>query len=383
MTLEVQLVQLRIAPYRRPVFKALAESRGIDLTVWSDLTIPGSPTPDEPLGFRIRHAPARWIGPVLWQPGSIQAVRESGTDVAILGWNTRSLDVPLALRAAGRRVGTVLWGHGFGKSSPRAGDLLRRLFSNRADACLLYGPSTRRRMIDLGLEERRAFAAPNAIDQSAIVAAARDWRSRPDELEEFRARHAIGRPSILFLSRLEPDKHPETLVEAFDEVVSTCPHATLVFIGDGSSRAEVEAVAERRGVRDRVRLGGAIFEESDIAPWALSSDLLVHPGGIGLSLMHAFGYGLPVVTTDRMSLHGPEVEILSPGENGLLYRHGDASDLAAKILEIVGDEPRRERMSQSARNTVSGPTGRNIEGMVGGMLEAIDHAAAQHGKSRL
>jgi glycosyltransferase involved in cell wall biosynthesis len=370
--------------YRLPVFRALAASPGIRLTVWADLSAHGAVAPRKLVGFESRGAPVRWIGPLSWQRGAIDAVRDAEADVVILSWQARSIDVPMALRIARRRgVATVLWGHGFGKTHPRLGDLARRLTADVADACLLYGPATRQRIVEEGVPGEQVFDAPNAIDQAAILEATRRWKSSPERLAAFREREGIDRGRVvLFLSRLEADKLPTVLVEAFAKVLAGHPAATLVLIGDGAARAETEATIDRLGVRARIRFAGAIYEEEAIAPWALSSSLLVHPGGIGLSLMHAFGYGLPVITTDRLGLHGPEAEIHEPGVNGLLYRHGDAEDLAGKIATLLDDEPRRRRMSEAALATVSGPRGRNVEGMVAGFLDAIDFAAARHGKSR-
>jgi glycosyltransferase involved in cell wall biosynthesis len=109
----------------------------------------------------------------------------------------------------------------------------------------------------------------------------------------------------------------------------------------------------------------------------------VHPGAIGLSIFHAFGYGLPVVTSDRVEIQMPEFETHRDGINGLLYRHGDAQDLASKLASLLAEDAVRRRMSAAALATVSGSRGRNVEGMVAGFLEAIDFAAARHGKSRV
>ena len=177
--LRVHLLHHRIMPYRVPLLAALARSPGLELSVWADRAISPALSEMESEGVAVKDAPRRLIGPFFWQRGSIEASREA--DVVVLGWNTRSLDVPLALRAARRRgVGTVLWGHGFGKTNPGLGDRIRMGTARKADAILLYGPSTRQRMIDLGMPAERSFAAPNAIDQSSIVAATARLRSQPD-----------------------------------------------------------------------------------------------------------------------------------------------------------------------------------------------------------
>ena len=120
-----------------------------------------------------------------------------------------------------------------------------------------------------------------------------------------------------------------------------------------------------------VRFLGSIHEEDRIAPWAVSASLLIHPGALGLSIFHAFGYGLPVVTSNRMSIQMPEVETLEPGINGLVYEHGNVQALAAACKSILIDPSLRKRLGDGARETVLRPGGRNIEGMVDGIMKAI------------
>jgi len=115
------------------------------------------------------------------------------------------------------------------------------------------------------------------------------------------------------------------------------------FSCDGAMRPALEALARERGVADAVIFLGAIYDEPSIAPWATTAACLVHPGAIGLSIFHAFGYGLPVITSDRREIQMPEFETHRDGENGLLARHGDAADLAARIESLLADEPRRRR----------------------------------------
>ena len=385
MPLRVALCQPLIPQYRVPVYARLAASPGIDLTVWASRGARGSlkSAPTEGL-FEVVESEVRWFGPLMWQPNSLACMRTSPPpDVVMLNWNSRALEMPIAVRRARRRgIGTVLWSHGFGTKAPLVGDLVRRSFARLADAFMLYGPTGRDKLAREGFPREKLFMAVNALDQTPIQAATAEWTADPDRLGSFRAEHGLGDdPVMLYIARLEPEKRPDLAVDALSRVVERVP-ARLVLVGDGSVRGDLEAQAERLGVRNRVHFAGALYDDRDIAPWALNSKVLVHPGAIGLSIFHAFGYRLPVVTSDRVEIQMPEFETHVDGENGLLYRHGDADHLADRLLAILEDEPRRLKMADAAFEVVSGPTGRNIEGMVGGMLEAIDHAAAQHGKSR-
>ena len=96
-----------------------------------------------------------------------------------------------------------------------------------------------------------------------------------------------------------------------------------------------------------------IYEEERLAPWFLTSELFVYPGAIGLSLLHAFGYGLPVITHDNLHHQMPEIAALESGRNGLLYREGDAADLARQIRRAGTDESWRRLLAHEARRTVA------------------------------
>src|SRR5205085_11488708 len=96
--------------YRVPVFTALGESEGIDLTVWAGLTAPGAPAGADPAGFRsfaFREAANREIGPLLSQPAQFDAWRES-FDVIVYSWNSRYIQlIPALLLTRHAGIGSV------------------------------------------------------------------------------------------------------------------------------------------------------------------------------------------------------------------------------------------------------------------------------------
>lgn len=357
--------------YRVPVFEHLSSCADLDVEVWADLSgrigsLSGITTSER---IRLVHAPYAERRGIVWQPAILEATRR-GFDIVLLSWNVRSPHLFLAL-ARRRRPSIMLWGHGFGTHHERAGGWLRRRTAAMAEGCLFYGPSGRDRAIAGGLRPDRLFVAPNAIDQDPIQAAARRWDDAGRRLECLRRSGFRGGPLMLFLSRLEPEKRPEMAIEALALVRQRVPGTELAFIGDGSQLPSLKARAQAMGLGDHVRFLGAMHEEDQIAPWALSASVLVHPGALGLTIFHAFGYGLPVVTTDAMHLQMPEVEALQPGFNGLTYRHGDVEDLARVCGTVMMDHDLRSRLSASARQTVLAEGGRNVSGMVSGMAHAI------------
>ena len=152
----------------------------------------------------------------------------------------------------------------------------------------------------------------------------------------------------------------------------------LVVVGDGSARAEAEDHARAIEVDHAVRFLGAIYDETELAGWCLSACCMTYPVAVGLSVMHAFGYGLPVLTSDDIPGHNPEINAIRPGENGLFYEDGNARDLGLKLVEFAASDERRARLSEAATASV-GPDGWCIDRMVDGFVECVTTVNALRG----
>jgi glycosyltransferase involved in cell wall biosynthesis len=375
--------------YRVPVFDLLARQPGIELSVWSDHHPQGSIHPAKGTGsFEEVYTPFKFLGPIHWQPMVVTAAREAARgrfDVVIFSWNPRLVHLRRGLRIC-RRAGVpaLVWGHGMSVSGSesRTRRWLRNSLVRKSTACIVYNNIVARRLASEGIDPQRIFVALNALDQAPMRQARDHWLARPDELAKFRAQHHItGRDFVLFISRLEPNKRVALLISAFAIVASEQPRAKLAIIGRGPEEAALRAQAASLGIGDRVIFAGPVYEEMNLAPWFLSSACLAYPVAIGLSILHAFGYGVPVVTSDDIASHNPEIESLRPGENGLLYRDGDTNDFAAKILECLRDHDLQQRMGEAAMASVREPDGFCLGRMVRGFTDAIDFAMATRART--
>jgi glycosyltransferase involved in cell wall biosynthesis len=139
-------------------------------------------------------------------------------------------------------------------------------------------------------------------------------------------------------------------MEALPAIRRRVPDAVWCIIGDGPERERLARAAAEAGLTEHVRFVGEVYDESAIAPYFLSADLLVHPGAIGLTLLHAFGYGLPVVTHASGERHGPEFAAFEENRSGRTFRENDSGSLAETITALLHDEPARTAMRQHAQH---------------------------------
>jgi len=294
----------------------------------------------------------------------------------MLSWDTHYASlVPGLVRARAAGVGTVLWGHGYSKRESRVRQRWRYAVRQLATTLLVYNRTTAERLVAAGWDSNRVYVALNSLDQEPIAQARDRWLSRPSELERFRQQTGLGRgPVVLFVSRLCADNHVELLLRAAVEVRRKYPTLRVVLLGGGEDEARLRNLAQTLSLTDSVVFPGPLYDEQKLAPWFLSADVFCYPVNIGLSILHAFGYGLPVVTTDLTSRQNPEIEALEPGRNGLVYRHGSATALADALARVIGHPELRSRLSKMALETVRERF--SVSAMVDGMEAATRFADA-------
>jgi glycosyltransferase involved in cell wall biosynthesis len=352
----VHVQQPTVPHYRLAFFDAVADRLGRKLRVSASPDVRGGPASvaDQRDYLDLDH-PCRDLigGRAMWQCAMQPAPDVGRGDVAVLCGNPRILStVRFAWLARQRGMGLVWWGHGWSPTSSDWSMCVRAALMRQMNTVLLYTD-------DEAIEWRPrlpptvgVFGAQNAIDQSQISKHIAHWTE--ERLARFRRESGIeDRQLLLFCGRLRtrPSTGVDILLRALPRLIGTDSRYLAVIIGDGEDRLRLQEMADRLGVSAHVRWVGEQYEDSRNAPWFLSALCFVYPGPIGLSLLHAMGYGLPVVTHGDRRRHNPEITALRHGWNGLEFIDGDVDDLAQQVASIGADPDRHRAMSSNARST--------------------------------
>ena len=353
----VQIVQPIVPHYRVPFFSMLAARRDIKIFLDTSDALPGDSsivpaTLPAPVSVTTHKCRSILGGRFFWQERIRLNPELQKGDVLVVNGNPRFLsNFPLILDAKRRGIGTVWWGQGWGAESRPFRAAIRRRLMRLADVLLLYTDREVGEFTKLGFSEDRVFAINNTIDQAPIGEARAAWDS--NRLSEFReANQLYGKKLLLFCGRLTRKAHLELALEAVSHLARYGQYE-LAIIGDGDEAVGLRKLARQLEVDQRTRWLGPMIEQSRLAPWFLSADCFVYPGAIGLSLLHAFGYGLPVITHSTLRRQMPEIAALEHLKNGYLFKENDVFKLVEGVRYICEDSVRRHQLSEAATRTAA------------------------------
>jgi len=140
---------------------------------------------------------------------------------------------------------------------------------------------------------------------------------------------------------LRPEKDLATLLEAFARVRQARPGVKLMLVGSGESGEALRAQSSRLGLGADCHFEPAT---ADVAPWLRQIDVFVLPSiseAFSNSIMEAMACGC----TGVASRVGGNPELVEHERTGLLFRAGDAAELAACLERLVDCPDLREGLA--------------------------------------
>jgi glycosyltransferase involved in cell wall biosynthesis len=150
------------------------------------------------------------------------------------------------------------------------------------------------------------------------------------------------------VGRLAPEKGFELLIRSLPALVRSGIDVSLVIVGDGGERKNLQELASELGIADRVLLPGwqadvrGYFEAMDV--FALSS----YREGLPNVLLEAMALEVPVVAT---RVNGVP-RLVQDGRTGLLIDAGDGEGLRIALAGLLKNQPLRDVFVRAARRTV-------------------------------
>jgi glycosyltransferase involved in cell wall biosynthesis len=212
-------------------------------------------------------------------------------------------------------------------------------FCNSCDLVIAPSAGLKEVLINLGVESS-IEVIPNGVD-------VHPFRSVEKPISRQELGFADEDILLTYMGRVSPEKNLPFLLRAFAGIAKTYDNVSLVIIGDGPERENLEDRVRVMGMNERVKFTGMI-PYSKLPAYMASADVFatasvteVHP----LSVIEALASGLPVV-----GIQSPGVgDTVEDGVTGYLAPEEDLAVFTAKLSRIITDHEARKQMSINAR----------------------------------
>jgi glycosyltransferase involved in cell wall biosynthesis len=263
--------------------------------------------------------------------------------------------------------------HGHGGSRKRCihdkgfKNYVHRIMVQKCDAYISYTSSIKKNLSKIKKNES-IFVANNTIN----ICALKKIRKKLCSIEKKDIKRKMDMKCkyyVLYIGRFIRDKKIELVLDVVNYLQERKIDVGAVMIGDGDILQEIENYAKDIGVKN-VKFTGSISDWEESSSYIFNSDVLFMPGFVGLSVNHAFSFGVPVVSTKTDNggpFHSPEVDFIIHKETGILVNCNIKEYADAIESVFLNREFYYQKTTEYADRNLT------LERMIYGFIECIDY----------
>ncbi len=200
-------------------------------------------------------------------------------------------------------------------------------------------------------EEKKHFPSQTSSGKTIVVLGAVDLETI-ESFKKLNVKQQIlvnKKYDAVFQGRFHPQKGVVELIDIWRLVVNKKPNAKLALIGDGPLMNKVRERIIKLNLQKNCELFGYVFDGDKKYQIFFESKLVVHPAFYdsgGMAAAEAMVFGLPCVGFDL-----PSYKSYYPC--GMIkVKIGDLNTFAKKIVELIEDQTRREKIGQKGENMI-------------------------------
>lgn len=171
-----------------------------------------------------------------------------------------------------------------------------------------------------------------------------------------------GRPIVLFICRLHPQKRPFLMLKIAERVQKEIKNVAFVVVGDGPQKEELEVSARIKGLDNTVYFAGS---HKEVRPFYRDAKLTLICSlkeGLSLTSYESCSMGIPVVTSDV----GGQKDLIDDTVGAIIpclqeededfdvrtFSEEEVEAYAHAVIDILSDEVKWQSMSKACRSRI-------------------------------
>ncbi len=251
-------------------------------------------------------------------------------------------------------------------------DKIRLYLSQKADAVIFYWEKGKEEVSRYSKVTGHYFVAPNTLDTDKQTELKRKFEITGKE----KIKSELGvkeKFHFVYVGRLLEDKQIDLLLKAFSHLEKDTAEIRLTIIGDGPEKSNLENLSRELKLKN-IFFTGEITDDELTGKWIFISDAFVMPGRLGLSVVHTFCFGTPVISQKKEKhFHGEGIGYVKDGVNGFLAEDENISELAERMKRIISDPELSDRLRTNA--FYSSQNECSAENMINGINSAVEYVS--------
>jgi len=194
--------------------------------------------------------------------------------------------------------------------------------------------------INFGMPESRTTVFPWGVDHKVF---------NPDGRGLMRSKVGYEEDLLVVHTRSwEPRYGVDIALKGFYLALPEAPNLQLFLLGGGSQESQIRSFISDKGISERVHFCG--YKENEaLAEYYRAADVYLsasHIDGSSVALIEAMACGCPALVSDIPA----NMEWITDGVQGWVFRDGDPKHLAERIIQIAGQSKERQHCGKNAQN---------------------------------
>ncbi len=310
---------------------------------------------------------------IIWQP-CLKDIQEMDM-VIVEQANKLLLNYYLMFARNKMNLKFCFWGHGRNMQANEKGlaNQFKYLYIKQCDWWFAYTKGVKQFLIEKGYTENKITAVQNAIDTRELKKQYGEVSTQ--KVSALREELGIFSDKVgIYCGAMYSEKRMGFILESCQKIKAAIPDFHMIFIGSGLDAGKVESVAQSY---DWIHYVGPKFGQDRVKYFKLARIQLM-PGAVGLGVLDSFALETPLITTQQ-HFHGPEIDYLENGQNGVITVN-DLEEYSKAAINLLLSENYKEIVGKCIQCADLYTIEKMVQNFRNGVLECLNVKEQKHSK---